>query len=249
MKHFLSQATFAFIRVLNMPFFGLARLTKSNYQVIIPANTYAPWHSDENYRKLMRAVKKNSLVNFYQGYELWKLAEQMNKVPGDFLEVGVWRGSSTIIMGTKLQQIGSSKTIFSCDTFEGVVKSNPDHDNFYKDGEHSDTSLEFVQNLVEKDFGLRNVKLLKGIFPDDTQHLIADRTFAMCHIDVDTYDSAVGVMNWLWPRLEKGGVIVFNDYGFPMTQGITKLVNEYAKDSGRVVLHNLNGHGIIVKTD
>jgi len=89
--------------------------------------------------------------------------------------------------------------------------------------------------------------LLQGIFPDATGHLIENEKFCLCHIDVDAYISAKDIVTWLWPRMVIGGVIVFNDYGFPLTKGITLLVNEYLQREDAVRIHNLNGHGIIVK--
>ena len=245
--YFISLATFAFIRLLNIPFYYFSKILGISYQIFIPASTYAPWLKDIEFLKLFKKAKKNSLVNFYQGFELWKLVEQTDKLDGDVLEVGVWRGSTSIIMAAKLKYMNSNKHVYACDTFEGVVKSSSDHDNFYKDGEHSDTSFEFVKNIVQNEFNLDNVTLLKGIFPEETEHFINDRKFSFCHIDVDTYNSAKEVVNWIWDRLSTGGIIVFNDYGFPMTRGITRLVNEYRKDSDKVVVHNFNGNGIIIK--
>ncbi|KAK3604792.1 hypothetical protein CHS0354_000450 [Potamilus streckersoni] len=217
-----------------------------SYQIVVPAATYAPWLRDNEFLTLFKQVKKNSLVNFYQAYELWSLVEQLEKVNGDVLEVGVWRGSSSIVMGSKLKQLCSEKHVYACDTFEGVVKSDASRDNFYKGGEHRDTSQAFVAQLVEA-AGLTNVTLLKGVFPEETGHCIESRQFSLCHIDVDTYISARQVMDWVWQRLSAGGVIIFNDFGFPMTQGITALVNEYRRDSDKMVIHNLNGNGILVK--
>jgi O-methyltransferase len=245
--YIVSQLSFAFTRVLHLVSFGFSRLLGISYQIVIPASTYAPWHKDKEFLKVFRVAKKNSLLNFYQGWELWKLAEQADKVEGDVIEVGVWRGSSTIMMASKLQRLNSKKHVYACDTFEGVVKSDSKFDNFYEDGEHKDTSFEFVDDLVKNTHGLKNVTLLKGIFPDDTQHLIADKKFSLCHIDVDTYVSGKEVMNWVWDRLSVGGMVVFNDYGFPMTKGITHLVNEYRKEDDKYVINNLNGHGIVVK--
>lgn len=244
-----SQAAFAIARIINTPFYWWGRLTKSGYQILVPGATYAPWHLDKLFLQTFREAKKNSLINFYQAWELWQLAGQFEKLEGDILEVGVWRGSTSAIMGTKLKSLNSKKTIYACDTFEGVVKANPKYDNYYKDGEHKDTSLEFVDGLMQKNFGLQNITLLKGIFPDDTQHLVADKKFCFCHIDVDTYDSGVAVMQWLWPRLSVGGAIVFSDFGFPMTKGITQAVNENIPLIGKTVIQNLNGNGIIVKVE
>jgi O-methyltransferase len=91
------------------------------------------------------------------------------------------------------------------------------------------------------------VQLLQGIFPDATGPGIADRRFRLCHIDVDVYQSALDVFEWAWPRLSKGGVVVFDDYGFPACPGVTRFVDEQRGREDRLVLHNLNGHGIIVK--
>jgi len=246
-KYIFSQSTFAFIRLMNIPFFYFSKLFGLSYQIFIPASTYAPWQKDFDFLKLFKKAKKNSLVNFYQGFELWKLIEQIEKIEGDVLEVGVWRGSTSIIMASKLQAMNSKKHLYACDTFEGVVKSSSKYDNFYKNGEHRNTSYDFVKNLIRKKFNLNNITLLKGIFPEDTQHLINDRKFSFCHVDVDTYNSAKEVVNWIWDKLSIGGIIIFNDYGFPITKGITKLVNEYRKESDKLVIHNLNGNGIVVK--
>ena len=94
---------------------------------------------------------------------------------------------------------------------------------------------------------LRNVELLAGVFPDETGGRIADRTFRLCHCDVDVYLSAADVLEWVWPRLSAGGVVVFDDYGFPACPGVTRLVDEQRRLPDRLVFHNLNGHGVIVK--
>ena len=44
-----------------------------------------------------------------------------------------------------------------------------------------------------------------------------------------------------------GGVIVFDDYGFHYCDGVTNYVNEQKNKSDRIVVHNLNGHAVIIK--
>lgn len=246
LRALLSYSTFALIRGLELPFHFYSKLKNSSYQVIVPANTYAPWLKDEAFRTLFRKVKKHSLVNRYQAWELWKLTEQLDKIEGDLLEVGVWRGSTSIIMASKLRALHSGKMIYACDTFEGVVKAGHPSDNYYKGGEHSNTSKEFVAKQAAS-HGLSNIALLQGIFPDDTGHLSSNKSFSLCHIDVDAYESGRSVLDWVWPRLNIGGAIVFNDYGFPLTQGITRLFNEQYQREEAMLFHNLNGNGIMVK--
>lgn len=44
-----------------------------------------------------------------------------------------------------------------------------------------------------------------------------------------------------------GGTVVFDDYGFPAGPGVTRLLDKQRMRDDRLVLHNLNGHGILVK--
>jgi O-methyltransferase len=135
--------------------------------------------------------------------------------------------------------------VFLCDTWQGVVKTGP-IDMYYRDGKHNDTSRAIVEALIRK-LGLTNVELLQGIFPDDTGAEVADQKFRLCHIDVDVYQSASDVFDWAWPRLSPGGVVVFDDYGCPACPGVTRFVDEQRGRDDRLLMHNLNGHGIVVK--
>ena len=49
-------------------------------------------------------------------------------------------------------------------------------------------------------------------------------------------------------RLVLGGIVVYDDYGFQGCEGITRFVEEQRGLPDRLLLHNLNGHAIIVKT-
>jgi O-methyltransferase len=45
-----------------------------------------------------------------------------------------------------------------------------------------------------------------------------------------------------------GGLVVYDDYGFPRCDGITRHVDEQRTLADRVVIHNLNGHAVVLKT-
>ena len=72
-------------------------------------------------------------------------------------------------------------------------------------------------------------------------------TFSFVRIDVDVNRSAKDVMSFVWPRMAVGGVVVFDDFGFDTCDGIAKLVAEYRGNRDKIVLHNLNGHAILIK--
>jgi O-methyltransferase len=215
------------------------------HQLVIPHATYSPWWTDAEFQKTFREVQAFTLVDVYRLYELWTLIGQVTDVEGDILEVGVWRGGSGCLLATKAKLENLQAKVFLCDTFAGVVKAGP-QDREYRGGEHSDTSAETVAQLSAQ-LGLDNVRVLEGIFPDETADKVDSSRFRLCHIDVDVYDSARDVFEWCWKRLSIGGLVVFDDFGFHDCEGVTRLVTELAERSDVLFLHNLNGHALLIK--
>lgn len=217
------------------------------YEVITPYANYAPWLKDTEFSNIYQTINKNTLVDKYRCYELWQLTEVVHAInsTASFLEVGVWKGGTAGILGKKLALLNSGVLFYLADTFTGIVKAS-EKDEFYNGGEHADTTYETVDTLMKGIYS--NYKILTGIFPNETAHLISpNEKFGLCHIDVDVYQSAKDIVDWIWDRLIIGGMIVFDDYGFHTTTGVTMYVNEQKNLSDRVIIYNLNGHAVIIK--
>lgn len=224
----------------------LPRETSGSYEEVLPRATYAPWNEDTGFVETYEAIKDHTLVDKYRCFELWQIASQVSKLSeGAILEVGVWRGGTGALMAKQFALSGVQEKVYLCDTFCGVVKATS-NDETYQGGEHSDTSIPVVNELMAK-IGVENTEILKGIFPDDTGEQIQDQKFRLCHIDVDVYQSAKEVNEWVWQRMVSGGIVVYDDYGFESCDGITKCVEEQRQKKDRVVFHNLNGHAVVVK--
>jgi O-methyltransferase len=222
---------------------------KLSYSRILPYAIYSPWLDDISFQNIYSCVKeKFTLVDEYRCFEIWQLVKQVNKQDcnAHILEVGVWRGGTSVIIAKQLELLHSSSKVYSADTFTGVVKTSK-RDASYLGGEHADTSLELFINLFDE-LNLTNIIPLKGVFPDETANQIPSNTiFKLCHIDVDVYLSAKETQDWIWDKLIFGGIIIFDDYGFSSTDGITNLVNEQQNLEDRIIIHNLNGHAIMIK--
>jgi O-methyltransferase len=215
------------------------------YEQVLPWATYAPWSVDNDFISIYGKIKNYTKVDKYRCFELWQLVKESSKLDGAIIEVGVWRGGSGCLIAKQAEYCNIKSTVYLCDTFTGVVKAG-ENDSLYKNGEHADTSKETVEKLIKR-LGLWNVKILTGIFPDETQVFIKDDTFSFCHIDVDVYQSAKDIVEWIWQKMTVGGMIVFDDYGFSGCDGVTKFVNEERNKKDCIIIHNLNGHGIIIK--
>jgi O-methyltransferase len=210
-----------------------------------PVHSYpydAPWLDDPDFSALYDKIRSNTLVDRVRCYALSNLCEQVRDLPGDVLEIGVWRGGTAGILASKLPE----KTIFLADTFAGVVKASEwEH---YQDAAHADTSIEIVERLLTDRLQASNYRILRGSFPEDTGEMLGDRPLALVHIDVDVYLSAKDAYNHVWDQVVPGGVVVFDDYGFlSACSGIRRLIQEISNDRDKLFIHNLNAHAYVIK--
>lgn len=220
-----------------------------NYGFSFPSANYTPWQSDSAFMNIYDQIKNNTLVDIYRCYELWQLVHKVSTLDphAAILEVGVWRGGTAAIMARQLACVKSKANLYLADTFSGVAKAGV-NDSFYSGGEHSDTSQYVVEDLLKNKSHYPYYKILKGVFPEDTaDKILISEQFGLCHIDVDVYDSAKDILEWVWNKLIPGAVVVFDDYGFHTCTGVTKLVEEYRHQPDRQIIHNLNGHALMIK--
>jgi O-methyltransferase len=217
-----------------------------DYEPVYPGATYSPWNRDEAFEAVYSRVKLATLVDKYRCFELWKLVEQVAKLEsGAILEVGVWRGGTTALIAARANILGLKEKIYACDTFNGVVKAGAQDQ--YLGGEHADTSAASAENLIYATMKLNNVEILAGIFPEETGKMVENLKFRLCHIDVDVYKSAKDIADWIWDKVVPGGIVVYDDFGFHWCRGIALHVEEQMPLKDRIVLHNLNGHAIVIK--
>ena len=137
-------------------------------------------------------------------------------VPGDFIETGVWRGGSCILMRAVLQihQV-SDRSVWVADSFEGLPPPSHEADRKYvdlSDDPYLKVSLEDVQSNFRR-FGLldEQVKFLKGWFKD-TLGAAPIKQLAVLRLDGDLYESTMDVLNALYHKVSKGGFVIVDDY-------------------------------------
>lgn len=145
------------------------------------------------------------------------LVEQLQAVDGvagDFAELGVYRGGSAQLMA----EAGPDRTVYLFDTFSGA----PYRDEFHKPGDFTDTSLGCVLGIM-RDYP--NVRVCAGLFPDSAMSVTA--RFAFVHLDADLYLSTLDGLQWFFPRMEIGGIILIDDYGRDTCPGVERAVGEF----------------------
>lgn len=155
-----------------------------------------------------------------------------SKIQGDLAEFGVWYGTTFLPMA-ELARI-NSRTIHAIDSFNGMAEpTSKDGGKGYKQGSHSTNGSAFFRMLVEEPFG-DTVKIHEGYIPEILRELIAIK-FAFAHIDLDQYQPTLETLNFVWPRMNKGGVMVCHDWFSDVNILAAEAINDWMKKNNIVM--------------
>ncbi len=193
---------------------------------------------NKNLIKIVKNVQKE------KGFMMWpdelvfiyNCALLATKLPGDFAEVGVYRGASAKI----ICKAKGKKPLHLFDTFEGLPKPGK-LDGVLQKKQYK-SSLKKVKIYLKK---YKNIFLYKGMFSSKAK-LIKKKTFSFVHLDVDLYSSTIDCLKFFYPRMVKGGIIVSHDYSTLI--GVKKAFEEYFTDKKELVIELPTSQCIIVKS-
>lgn len=200
----------------------------SDYDVYQSELFYAPWKADQEFVSKYNAIAPHSLVAAPRCWVLYSAIRQALSVDGELWECGVYRGGTALLLRMLRDEIPIKKTIRLFDSFEGMPLTDVDKD-VHKKGDFANTSLNSVQQVV----GVIGVDYHVGFIPDTFAGLNFER-IAFAHVDLDLHDAILESCRYIYPRLSKGGVIVFDDYGFPSCPGARIAVDNFFRDKPEV---------------
>jgi hypothetical protein len=187
---------------------------------------------------MIEAVKKERslLLRVDEAYYLVNAARSAHKVPGDFAEVGVYQGGSAKLI---CENRPAGRTVHLFDTFEGLP--NPgQHDTGFTEGEYN-CSLESVRGYLSS---YPQVHFYKGLFPS-TAGPVADRKFAFVNLDVDLYEGSRACLEFFYPRMSPGGILLSHDYG--SQTGVRKAFDEFFADKPEPLVQLIGSQCMIVR--
>ena len=182
-------------------------------------------------------------------YTLYHLLRQVDVRKGHVAECGCFRGLSAYQIASYLKESNFPNKFYLFDSFEGLSKFNEQDIpsevvyDIEKKRKQFACSLEAVkQNL--KDFSFIEYK--KGWIPDRFKEVQSER-FSFIHIDVDLYQPILDSIQFFYPLLIKGGIMVFDDYGCLAFPGAKRAVDKFMDDKEDFFLSLPSGEAFLVK--
>ena len=198
-----------------------------------PSRLYQPWLEPSFRESLRPEVIANTMLPAYKLYILQSLLEQCLHLPGDLMEAGTASGGSSLLMLDLLKKRGVHKRLWTLDTFEGYQGVDPGRDGSHvRDGDLRCASAEEVGKLLNT--AGADVKIVAGRIPATLAQVTAG-ALAFAHIDVNLADPTYHATRFCIERLVPGGIILFDDYNWPLTYGARLSIDKACEETGQHV--------------
>jgi O-methyltransferase len=197
------------------------------------------WLQDTEFLRWYEQEEPNNRHSADRKYTLRELTGLVTDVPGDIAECGVYRGASAELMGRALP--GRQLHLF--DSFEGLSEPDGVDGAYWRRGDLTADESAVHQRMQAA--GLAHT-VHKGWIPERFAD-INGVTFALVHIDVDLYQPTLDSISFFYPRLARGGLIIFDDYGFESCPGARRAVDEYMANKSEGVVRLTTGQALLQK--
>lgn len=186
---------------------------------------------------------KETLLSELRASVLASLLVDALELKGEIWECGVYKGGSAGMFAFIMQDLKKSYKLRLFDTFSGIPDITEGMDPADYVGMFEDTSEKQVRERIKK---IYPKTFVHGGYIPDTFVDLEDSVISFAHIDTDTYKSYIDCLNFIWPRLVVGGIMVFDDYGW--CPGPKIAVDEFFADKVDKAFELDTHQAIVIKT-
>jgi hypothetical protein len=180
--------------------------------------------------------ENRSLMSAFEQYLVYAAARAQRALPGAMAEVGVYRGASAKL----ICEAKGDTPLHLFDTFSGLPQSTEHDRGLHRTGQY-ECSLESVQGYLAK---YQNVYFHPGLFPESAAGM-EEQSYCFAHFDVDLYASTLACLEYFYPRMLPGGIILSHDYG--LLAGVEKAFEEFFADKPEGIIEQPTTQCMVVK--
>ena len=178
----------------------------------------------------------NEAIIFESQKEIIRYAIENCDRQENYLEFGVATGRSINMIASF---VSNNTKVYGFDTFDGLPEDWSGHAAV--SGTFKQARLPKVSN---------NVTLIKGLFentlPNFKEQMIGGISF--CHIDMNHPAPEAEALQVVLPKLNKGGIIIFDDYGWWGYSAQKAAIDPIVRSSGQEILELPTGQALLIKS-
>jgi O-methyltransferase len=160
-----------------------------------------------------------------------KLCNDFRAIKGNVVECGVWRGG---MIAAIAELLGNDRTYYLLDSFEGLPEAQKNDGEAAKQWQEDKEGLMYFDNCkaevcyaeeAMKLADIKNYQTIKGWFSETLPKFNVNQEISILRLDGDWYDSILKCLNYLYPSVVKGGLIILDDYY--VWDGCSRAVHDY----------------------
>ena len=210
-------------------------------------NKTLPFYDDPRFVEL--ADKHSHLLplpNWHWNLQtvLWAV-RRAKMLEGDLVELGVFKGHTTLFCADYVEFAGWPKRWFLYDTFEGIPDDQLDPGWAQLNTEVYKGAFSF-EEVRDRFAAFPNIEVVKGRVPEVLVGSAPER-IAFLHVDLNNSAAEIAALDTLYDRVVPGGVIVFDDYGWMAARAQHDAENAWFAARGLQILPLPTGQGFFVK--
>lgn len=181
---------------------------------------------------------------------LWAAKHAAN-LPGDFVECGVNTGIYSLAICDYLDFNRLNKTFWLLDTYSGspVEQMTEQEVERYGDRKKKQNDQIYFEcyDLAKSNFApWPRATLVQGMIPDTLEEVTASEV-AYLSIDMNFVAPERASLEYFWPKMVRGAVVVFDDYGWENCRMQKDAHDEWAAKNGVEILLLPTGQGLLIK--
>lgn len=170
-----------------------------------------------------------------------------SKLPGDFVECGVNTGIMSLAVCEYVDFNRLDKTFWLFDTYEGIPAGQltvaEEGAGRLDEAKHYFACYDIAKTNFSP---WPRARLVKGMVPDTLATVQIDSVAYLC-IDMNIVAPEKAALAYFWPRMVRGGVVIFDDYGWKQCRLQKEAHDEWAKREGVEILLLPTGQGMLIK--
>lgn len=207
------------------------------------------WERSPNYAEIYKNWVENSADNdaddlnrlFFLILQIENLKER--NIDEAVAELGVYKGTTAKFF----RQLMPESKLVLFDTFEGFAPEDVINENETATANAGTYLATLAQVKAYLSFDT-NVEYVVGRFPDSVKNFEDNNSYALVHIDADLYAPQLAGMEYFYPRMQQGGLLIIHDCN-NYYQGSRKALDEFFayKPETPVFIPDKSGSALVVK--
>ena len=198
----------------------------------------------KSYKKILKLINKHNLskfdlitnygllsgdTNLFKTLTIFDLIKKTQKVKGDIIEFGIWKGNTSLLIKKIIEIFKIKKKLILFDHFRGLKHFEK------KDGSESlkykGTYLGNKKKIEDyiKFFKFKNIQIINKDATDLNKKFFKKKKYSLVIIDVDLYEPTLRILESIKNNISKNGLIVFDEGNSKLMPGEGKALNEFYK--------------------